>query len=577
MDINQPNPLHKEEVASEKRKWLRISNACNNRCIFCLDSDHQDGTFIPLDEVKQEIDHSIKQGYDRLIISGGEASIHPDFIKIIEYTKSQGFKKIQTISNGRMFSKLKFIAQAKQAGLDEITFSIHGHTDELHDRLVSVPGAFKQAVKGIQNARNLGFIVSVDIVLNRINIAHLYDIVRFFIDMGVYEFDLLYLGPFGRAYDEHFYELYFELSDYQSVLHKTLELDKDPRVHIWTNRLPADALSGYEAYIQDPHKLYDEMQGRKDDIKTIIKNNWTLFCYGDRCQYCFIQPMCSHLHQTIAAFHKPDTSFNLKLISPEKTIQLIKNEYFKHWDPFIKRLSIHLSSELLAIVEQEQDTLRNLASNNPALIIELFDVSSGETSIKASIDSSILENALSFISTWSVENPVILHFYHPDNLLKLKNIPFTKRLALYSLSIDFLLNNREAIKNKEFGDLELWLPYYYSLSDCVKQIIDFRAFFDQFFSESENFQLPVLNAPKCLTENGFFQEKLILCDCYFEPDELINLSELVTHYITNSYLIHSRDCKACAEYDNCPGIHINWVRHFGFDYFCKGKDKISRT
>ncbi|MDP7111173.1 MAG: radical SAM protein, partial [Myxococcota bacterium] len=56
---------------------------CNNRCAFCLDSDAQDGTLASREEVEAELVRGRDQGAHRLILSGGEASIHPDFLHFV--------------------------------------------------------------------------------------------------------------------------------------------------------------------------------------------------------------------------------------------------------------------------------------------------------------------------------------------------------------------------------------------------------------------------------------------------------------------------------------------------------------
>jgi MoaA/NifB/PqqE/SkfB family radical SAM enzyme len=46
--------------------------------------------------------------YNRVIISGGEASINPKFIEYIRYAKDIGYDKVQTVTNGNMFSRKEF-------------------------------------------------------------------------------------------------------------------------------------------------------------------------------------------------------------------------------------------------------------------------------------------------------------------------------------------------------------------------------------------------------------------------------------------------------------------------------------
>lgn len=68
---NKNNLIAKESTTQQNRVWVRISAACNNKCVFCLDSDAQDGRLIDEEKVKKEI----RQGYktemeNRVIISG---------------------------------------------------------------------------------------------------------------------------------------------------------------------------------------------------------------------------------------------------------------------------------------------------------------------------------------------------------------------------------------------------------------------------------------------------------------------------------------------------------------------------
>jgi tRNA A37 methylthiotransferase MiaB len=52
---NKENLLAKEKTTKQNRVWVRIAAACNNKCIFCLDSDAQNGTFPSEEQVKKEI------------------------------------------------------------------------------------------------------------------------------------------------------------------------------------------------------------------------------------------------------------------------------------------------------------------------------------------------------------------------------------------------------------------------------------------------------------------------------------------------------------------------------------------
>lgn len=132
--------LSKEQTTKENRVWVRITAACNVKCVFCLDSDAQNGNLIDDAKIREEIRSGYKKGtYNRIIISGGEASIHPKFPEYIRYAKELGYDRVQTVTNGNMFSRDEFCKKVFDAGLDEVTFSLHGHTPKLHDYFTAAP------------------------------------------------------------------------------------------------------------------------------------------------------------------------------------------------------------------------------------------------------------------------------------------------------------------------------------------------------------------------------------------------------------------------------------------------------
>jgi len=52
---NKENLILKEKTTQENRIWVRISSACNNKCVFCLDENAQDGTLVPENIIKENI------------------------------------------------------------------------------------------------------------------------------------------------------------------------------------------------------------------------------------------------------------------------------------------------------------------------------------------------------------------------------------------------------------------------------------------------------------------------------------------------------------------------------------------
>ena len=118
---------------------------------------------------------------------------------------------------------------------------------------------------------------------------------RFFIELGVGEFDLLQVVPFGNAWKNKNI-VFYDLKKAMPYLKKAFNLQyRFSDIYLWTNRFPAQYLEGFEELIQHPIKLYDEIRGRKYIFKRFIEKNKIMPCYGKRCKYCFLENFCIDL------------------------------------------------------------------------------------------------------------------------------------------------------------------------------------------------------------------------------------------------------------------------------------------
>ncbi len=298
------SPKHPSlEKAPQKRHWVRLTRVCNDHCSFFLDSPAQNGTVLPKSAIWADFEKGRRAGITRVVLSGGEPTVHPDFVEIVAKAREMGYSHIQTVTNGRRMCYADFLKDAVAAGLNEATFSLHGHTPGIHDPLTGSPGSFLQGLVALRHALKIpGLIVSVDIVINKQNVRHLRDTLDFFIREGVHEFDLLQVIPFGAAW-ENKEELFYDVEKELPHLQRALDLSKRSDIVIWTNRLPPQYLEGYEDLIQPPSKLQDEASGRGLMFENFLQYGIKPNCWG-RCPHCFLKNMCAD----IADFHENQVS-----------------------------------------------------------------------------------------------------------------------------------------------------------------------------------------------------------------------------------------------------------------------------
>lgn len=340
---NKQNLLAKEHTIKQNRIWVRIASACNNKCLFCLDSQAQDGTYPDEDVIKEEIKNGFKPGMEnRIIISGWEASINPKFSQYIQYAKNIWYDRVQTVTNGNMFASQNFCKKVFDAGLQEVTFSFHGHTASLHDFLVDTPGAFKKSLKWLIYIKKYypDIIINIDIVVNKVNVKFLPDIVKFYMKLWVYEFDILQIIPFGRWFLRYKDMLFYNVADYQKQLQETWELSKIPGMYMWTNRFYAEAFEWYEDLIQDPRKIKSETMGEWYHMfDSFIRSDGDKKpeCFGPACDVCFQNQYC-HDFLKEKDDEKQDFSW-AKIISWQEFPSQVYDIYWENFSEFKKYLA----------------------------------------------------------------------------------------------------------------------------------------------------------------------------------------------------------------------------------------------
>jgi len=241
-----------------------------------------------------------------------------------------------------MFANENFCKKVFDAWLEEVTFSFHWHNPTLHDYLVATPWAFNKSLKWlIYIKKNYpDVIINIDIVVNKINVKFLPDIVKFFMKLWVYEYDILQIIPFGRGFSENKDKLFYKLEDYSDKLIETWKLSKVSWMYMWTNRFPVEAFEWYEDLIQDPRKIKSEVMWEwRHHFEPFITSWWkeTLECYKNACDVCFLNQYCNDFidNQEAKLLENKESYYILKW---EEFPSLVYKKYWENKEEFLKYL-----------------------------------------------------------------------------------------------------------------------------------------------------------------------------------------------------------------------------------------------
>jgi molybdenum cofactor biosynthesis enzyme MoaA len=191
----------KKSPAKMLKVVLFTGYACNNNCVFCIDADKRGLPQKTTAELLREILRAKKKGARVLEIIGGEATIRPDFSRLVAAAKKLGIPQVSCATNGRVFADPAAARRIVASGIDSLIFSVHGPDARVHDALTRAPGSFAQLKKGLANLRALGFsnICGNTTVVKR-NMAALPRLAEFYVKNGVRNVEFIFVDPnYGGA------------------------------------------------------------------------------------------------------------------------------------------------------------------------------------------------------------------------------------------------------------------------------------------------------------------------------------------------------------------------------------------
>lgn len=157
------------DTFTRKFYYLRlfITDVCNFRCTYCLPNGYNSNgyqAFLSLKEIGHLTKAFAELGTEKILLTGGEPTMRPDFTDIIATIKqNQAIKKIAVTTNG--YRLAKNVSQWKSAGLTDINVSV----DSLDPRqFLAITGQdkFMQVMAGIDAVLEAGFAkIKVNVVL----------------------------------------------------------------------------------------------------------------------------------------------------------------------------------------------------------------------------------------------------------------------------------------------------------------------------------------------------------------------------------------------------------------------------
>ena len=130
---------------------FELSSRCNERCIHCYipNEKKNQGFDMPFHKVKSILDEFATMGGIHVTLSGGEAFLHKDLIKIAQYCREKDLM-ISILSN-LISLKQEHIQPLKDLNLSIIQVSLYSMDPTIHDFITTIKGSFEKTKWAIES------------------------------------------------------------------------------------------------------------------------------------------------------------------------------------------------------------------------------------------------------------------------------------------------------------------------------------------------------------------------------------------------------------------------------------------
>lgn len=189
---------------------LSITDLCNYRCVYCMDSDgvkkleHSD--ILSIEELINISKIAVECGINKIRLTGGEPLVRKGVLQLCEGLKTiNGLEELVLTTNGAKLSEMA--GDLKSAGVDRINISLDTLNEDKFRKITRI-GCLEEVLKGMEEAIKVGF---KDIKLNVVLMAGINDDeIEDFValtknnELSVRFIELMPIGPCKDHYDERF-------------------------------------------------------------------------------------------------------------------------------------------------------------------------------------------------------------------------------------------------------------------------------------------------------------------------------------------------------------------------------------
>jgi len=184
---------------------IEIVSNCDLQCPVCLADSPLKGQSIGLPVLASALKSLISSegGFAPLQIGGGEPTLHPDLVAVIQETCRLGFTKIEMDTNGLALARDPDLAERlREAGLTSIYLQMDGMSPKV-SQFIRGKDLVKEKHRAIENCKKAGLeIILSATVIPGVNDQSLWEMIQFGVTQGLTGINFQAIALSGRFPEE---------------------------------------------------------------------------------------------------------------------------------------------------------------------------------------------------------------------------------------------------------------------------------------------------------------------------------------------------------------------------------------
>ncbi|MFN3535749.1 MAG: radical SAM protein, partial [Desulfatiglandales bacterium] len=245
-----------------------VTKGCNLSCIHCYAQAqrYRNEDELSLKEGLSLIEDLASFGVPVVLFSGGEPLMRPEIYTWILAVTRSGMRAVLS-TNGTLIDK-ETASKLRDLGLSYVGVSLDG-LEDVNDRFRGKKGAFKEALKGIEECRKAGIKVGLRFTVNKMNygqVSHIFDLIEAEDIPRVCFYHLVYAGRGSRLMDQ-------DLT--KSQTRSVVDLIMDRTRELFEKGMPKEVLT-VDNHADGPYvylRMKREGNPRAEEVLELLKMN----------------------------------------------------------------------------------------------------------------------------------------------------------------------------------------------------------------------------------------------------------------------------------------------------------------